>query len=300
MKKCKILCLNGGGVLAELEIHFLAMLPKEQQTLKGVDILAGVSAGALLAAAMATGKSFSEIDDVFQNRAKECFTKRFAAKINPLACPTYRSDTMESVLNDMIGKSATLGSVKRVYPDLNVILPSLNVSDDVYCPFHNLTHEWDHMHLVDLAMASAAAPTYFAGREMLGACYIDAGLIEVDPLLTSTTMAKKYLGVPFMAQRVMMLGSGMDRDPSPMPTKKYNNLSLLSIATDILAEYATLSNKIFTKMCGDGLGLNYWNFWNPVQVEGKIDDVDQIPRLVELADQHKDAFLKAWNEWLNG
>jgi len=262
-------------------------------------VLAGVSAGALLAAAMATGRSFGEIDTVFQQRAKECFTKRFAAKVNPLACPTYRADTMENVLNDMIGADATLKDVKKVYPRLNVILPSLNVSDDIYCPFHNFTHEHDNRRLVDLAMASSAAPTYFAGRDMDGKCYIDAGLIECDPLLTATTMTKRYLKAPFLAQKVLMLGSGMDRDPSPMPTKKYNNLGLLSIATDILAEYATLSNKLFTKMCGDGLGLGYWNFWNPVEVEGKIDQPDQIPKLIELADQHRTAFLSAWDEWYN-
>lgn len=300
MKRCRILCLNGGGVLAALEIHFLAMLPTDKQTLEGIDVLAGVSAGALLAASLATGHSFGEVDTVFQQRAKECFTKRFAAKINPLACPTYRSDTMEVVLNDMIGKNARMGDVKHLYPNLNVILPSLNVSDDIYCPFHNMTHEFDGLRLVDLAMASSAAPTYFEGRDMLGACYIDAGLIECDPLLTATTMAKKYLGAPFMAQRVLMLGSGMDRDPSPMPAKKYNCLSLLSIATDILAEYATLSNKLFTKMCGDGLGLGYWNFWNPVEVEGKIDDPTQIPKLIAMADEHRTEFLDAWEQWFNG
>ncbi len=297
MKKCRVLCLNGGGVLAALEIHFLAMLPRHKQTLDGVDVLAGVSAGALLAAAMATGRSFNEIDTVFQQRAKECFTKRFAAKINPLACPTYRSDTLEKVLNDMIGADVTLKDVKKVYPRLNVILPSLNVSDDIYCPFHNFTHEYDTKRLVDLAMASSAAPTYFEGRDMDGRCYIDAGLVECDPLLTATTMTKKYLGVPFIGQKVLMLGSGMDRDPSPMPTKKYNGLGLISIATDILAEYATLSNKLFTKMCGEGLGLGYWNFWNPVDVEGRIDQADQIPRLIELADQHRVEFLTAWDEW---
>lgn len=297
MRKKRILILNGGGVLSALEIHFLAMLPPEKQNLKGIDVLSGVSAGALLASALATGRTFSEIDVVFQKRAKECFTKRFAAKLNPIACPTYRSDTMENVLNDMIGKDITLGDVRAVYPHLNLIIPSLNVSDDIYCPFNNMVHENDEKRLVDLAMASSAAPTYFEGRDIGGACYIDAGIIDCDPLLTTTILTKKYLNTPFISQRVLMLGSGMDRDPSPMTTKKYNNLSLIGVATEVLTEYITLSNKLFTKMCGEGLGLDYWNFWNPVNVDGKIDDVAQIPKLIELADQHKDAFLKAWDEW---
>ena len=250
MKQCRILLLNGGGVLSVLETHFLAMLPKEKQTLEGVDVLAGVSAGALIAASLATGHSFSEVDDVFQKRAKECFTKRCAAKFNPFACPTYRSDTMENVLNAMIGTNVRLKDVYKFYPNLKLILPSLNVSDDIYCPFNNMTCEDGDKKLVDLVMASAAAPTYFEGRDIDGKCYIDAGLIECDPLLTATTLTKKYLRVPFIQQRVLMLGSGMDRDTTPMSIKRYNDLGLLGIATNVLREYATLSNKLFTTMCG--------------------------------------------------
>ena len=76
MKKCHILVLNGGGAMGAIETHFLSMLDTGKQTLEGIDLICGASIGGILAAAYATGKSFSEVDDVFQKRAKECFVKR--------------------------------------------------------------------------------------------------------------------------------------------------------------------------------------------------------------------------------
>ena len=115
----------------------------------------------------------------------------------------------------------------------------------------------------------------------------------------ATTMAKKHLGVPFMNQKVLMIGTGMDRDPTPMPTKRYNSFNILEVATEVLSEYTCLSNKLFVKQVADGLGLGYWNFWNPVNVEGKLADWKSIPKWVAEADKHKEGFLQAWNEWIN-
>ena len=298
MKKCKLLILNGGGAMGAIETHFLSMLPKEKQTLKGIDVLAGVSIGGVLAAAYATGEhSFTEIDELFQAKAKDCFVKRTAAKINPLACPTYDTASLEKVVREIIGEK-TLGDVKDSYPDLKLIIPSLNLTDDIYVPFTNINNDNDCIKLWKLAMMTSAAPSYYAGQELCGKVYVDAGLIECDPLMTATTMVKKHLGIPFIGQSVMMLGTGLDRDPTPMPPKRYNGFWLLQIATEVLSEYACLSNKLFTNMCAEGLGLGYFNYWNPVAVEGKLADWKSIPKWIEEADKHRDEFLQAWDEWM--
>ena len=298
MKKCHILVLNGGGAMGAIETHFLSMLDTGKQTLEGIDLICGASIGGILAAAYATGKSFSEVDDVFQKRAKECFVKRCAAYVNPLANPTYRSDCLEKVVRDMIG-DVKLGDVKRIYPKLKIIIPAVNLSEDVYVQFNNFTHEYDDIPLWKLAMMTSAAPTYYSGQDLNGDVYVDSGIIECDPIMTATTMAKKYFGVPFINQRVMMLGTGLDRDPTPMPPKRYESFNLLDVATEVLSEYTCLSNKLFVKQVADGLGLDYWNFWNPVNVEGKLADWKSIPKWVAEADKHRTEFLAAWDEWLS-
>lgn len=282
-----------------LETHFLSMLPETEQNLDKVDVLIGASIGGILAAAYATGqRSFKEIDDVFQARAKECFVKRCAAYLNPLACPTYKSSSLEKVVRDMIG-DVKLGDVSKRYPKLKLVIPAVNLSDDIYVQFSNFTHEYDDIPLWKLAMMTSAAPTYYEGQEWNGACYIDSGLIECDPIMTATTFVKKYLRVPFMKQAVLMLGTGMDRDPEPMPTKRYNGFTKLDVATEVLSEYACLSNKLFVKQIADGLGLGFFNFWNPVNVEGDLADWKSIPKWVAEADKHRTRFLSVWYNWLN-
>jgi len=298
MRKAKILVLNGGGCMGALETHFLSMLPTDQQNLEGIDLVVGASIGGILTAAYATGRQFSEIDDVFQARAKECFTKRCMAKLNPLACPVYRSDKLEAVVKDMVG-DVKLGDVKQIYPKLHVVIPALNLSDDIYVQFSNFTHDYDQIPLWKLAMMTSAAPTYFDGQELDGKVFVDSGLIECDPLMTAATMAKKYLGIPFVHQSILMLGTGMDRDPTPMPPKRYNSFNLLDVATEVLSEYACLSNKLFVKQIADGLGLGFFNFWNPVNVEGDLADWKSIPKWIADADTHRNEFLEVWDAWKN-
>lgn len=126
------------------------------------------------------------MDNIFQDRADECFKKRFMAKINPIANPTYDNDSIDSVLTDMIGYK-TMGDIKSIYPKLDLIIPSLNITDDSYKVFDNITEQDKDVRLKDIAGYTSAAPSYYSGRDYNGKCMVDGGLIEVAPLLTATT-----------------------------------------------------------------------------------------------------------------
>ena len=297
-RRCKILIICGGGVFGAIPAHLLGLLPTNRQTLDGVDVIAGCSIGGILAAAYAVGKPFYLIDAVFQEKAGVCFTKRFNAKINPLACPTYRNDTLDDVLAEMIGEM-TLGDVWRVYPKLKVIVPALDLTEDRYVVFENITKKYENVKLKDVGGYTSAAPSYYAGRDLDGHCIIDGGLIEVAPLLTATTEIKRRFGIPFMQMDVLMLGTGRDIAEEPMTLKRYNNLGLLGIATDVLRPYATLGNEMATRYWGQNMGFGHFNYFNPCIIDGKLDDVSLIPSLIKLADAHKDEFLRAWDEWFS-
>ena len=144
IKRTKVLIIAGGGIFGCIPAHFLGMLPTNQQNMKGIDVLSGCSIGGILAAAYAVGQPFGLIDTVFQQRAAECFTKRTMAKINPLACPTYRNDCIDKVLTDMIGE-ATLGDIKNIYPDLSVVIPALDLTNDKYIVFDNIRGKRDEV-----------------------------------------------------------------------------------------------------------------------------------------------------------
>ncbi|MBR4253905.1 MAG: hypothetical protein IKQ16_02330 [Lentisphaeria bacterium] len=297
MKRCKILIICGGGIFGCIPARFLSMLPTDRQHLNDVDVLAGCSIGGILAAAYAVGQPFGYVDAVFQRRAPECFVKRLAAKINPLACPTYRTDTLDRVINDMIG-GAWMSDVRKTYPGLSLVIPALDVTDDHYIAFENISGAWDRTPLADIAGYTSAAPTYYAGRDMDGHCLVDGGIIEVDPLTTATDTIKEHLRVPYMAMDVLMIGTGRDKDKKPLTPERYNALGYYGMAKDFLVPYATLSNKLATERHARQVGFGWFEYYNPLETDGKLDDVKQIPALIEETDKYREAFLQIWNEWL--
>jgi len=297
MKRYKVLVIEGGGIFGALPSHFLSMLPSDAQNLDKIDVIGGCSVGGMLACSYAIGRPFIYIDNVFQKRAKECFTKRFNAKINLLASPSYRTDTIDRVIHDMIG-DATIGDIKKHYPKLKFIVPALDITNDELIAFENITGKWDSIKLEKVAQYTSAAPSYFEGRALGDRCITDGGLIDVQGVLTAVAELKQNLGISFEQLDVFVLGTGEDIDPNPMTLSRYNNLSLLGIATDVLVPYAVLSNKLWSKKLCNAMGFHYYTYWNPIKTNGKLDDVSQIPELVKQADKYKDDFLNVWNYWL--
>lgn len=296
--RCKVLVICGGGIFGCIPAHFLGMLPTNAQHMDGVNVLSGCSIGGILAAAYAAGLPFGYVDTVFQARAKECFTKRLAARINPLACPIYRNDTLDSVIGDMLG-DVRMYEVRRAYPGLSLIIPALDLTDDKYLVFDNIRGKHEDIPLRDVAGYTSAAPSYFPGREYQGHCVVDGGIIEVAPLLTAVTCIKRNLRVPFLNMDVLMLGTGRDIDDEPLTPRRYDGFGLIGLATDVLAPYATLGNEMSTRYWGENLGLGSFVYFNPCRTNGKLDDVSLIPSLIEQTEQYRDDFLRTWEEWLS-
>lgn len=296
-KRYKVLVICGGGIFGAIPAHFLSMLPPEEQTLSKIDLLAGCSIGGILAASYATGKSFTTVDTKFQELASKCFEKRWMAVFNPLACPTYLNSSIDAVLDEMIGDKV-MGDVRNIYPNLDLVIPALNVTDDSYKVFDNITGADDHIQLSTIAGITSAAPSYFSGRELNGKCYVDGGMIEVAPLLTATTALKGKRGVPFEDMDVLMLGVGRDIDENPLTVSRYNGLTLLGMATDVIVPYVTLSNEMATRYWGEHIGYGHFDYFNPCVTNGAMDDTSQIQDLVTQTDKYKDLFLDSWYKWL--
>ena len=76
-------------------------------------------------------------------------------------------------------------------------------------------------------------------------------------------------------------------------------LGALGLLTDVLVPYETLSNKLATEKCAADLGLGSFTYFNPLETNGKLDDVGQIPSLIEQTEQYRDDFLRVWNTWIS-
>lgn len=296
MKRIKVLVICGGGVFGVLPSHFLSMLPEDQQTLKDIDVIAGCSIGGILSCAYAVGHKFSDVDKCFQERAKDCFKKRWQAKLNPLECPVYDSNSLYDVIQDMIGNNL-MRDIHKIFPKLSLVVPALNVTKDKPIFFQNITHEFEKVPLKEVAKMTSAAPSYFDCVEYNGDAVVDGGLLDVDGAITALTTVKELTGIPFMAMDVMILGTGQDVDKNPLTVKAYRKLNMLGMAYDVLRAYATLGNKETSKIHLRGLGCHILNYFNPVIIDGELDDWKQVPALVKEADKNKSDFLRVWNAW---
>ena len=138
----------------------------------------------------------------------------------------------------MLGK-IKLGDVRGWWPKLDLIIPTLNLTDDSYKVFDNIRHDDDDIELTELALITSAAPTYYAGREYKGKCFVDGGLIEVAPLLTSATALKHKRGISFCDMDVLMIGTGVEQKDHKISTAEYNGYNLLQMATKVIVPYVT-------------------------------------------------------------
>lgn len=296
-RKLYVLAVEGGGIFCCLPAHLLGMLPTSDQNLEGINVCCGTSGGGMLTCAYCTGKSFAEVDIAFQTRAKDCFTKRFAAKINPFAVPKYRTDTFDAVLQDLMG-DCKVSDVDSVYPGLKFIVPAIDVTNDILIPFQNINDEYADVKLKDISAYTSAAPSYFPARDFNGVALVDAGLCDVAGVLTAVTTIKRLMRVPFCEMRCLLIGTGNDVDPNPLTLERYNSLSLLSLATDVLIPYLTMANRLSTKLFCQSLGFDYFEYFNPLKTDGELDRVSQIPELVEQITPYREEFIDIWHTWL--
>lgn len=189
----KILSLNGGGARGLFTINVLAEIERiiEQQTGKSnvkageyFDLITGTSIGGILALGLAAGKSARELESVFRDQAPSIFPNRifWYKKLRAVFGARYSSKPLSDAVTSMIGAETTFGDLNR-----RVMIPAVNLSTgkpQFFKTPHNPSFNRDiRLTLLDAAMATSAAPTYFAPHycEDLDAYFADGGLVANNP-----------------------------------------------------------------------------------------------------------------------
>lgn len=238
----RLLCLNGGGarglftisVLAEIE-RIIASRTGNQNIKSGdyFDLITGTSIGGILALGLAAGKSARELEAVFFERAPKIFPSRpgWLNLVRTLFAPIYESRPLQDTVETMIGNDMTFNDLTR-----RVMIPTVNLSTgkpQFFKTPHNPGFNRDGpLKLVDAAMATSAAPTYFAPHycDDLKAYFADGGLVANNP---------SYIGLLEVFRDMR----------SDFPDASYKTVHILNIGT--LGEEYTVSPR--------ALGAKWWN-----------------------------------------
>lgn len=213
----RILSIDGGGIRGIIPATALTRL--EQQVGKPVrdcfDFIAGTSTGALIAAAAAAGIPAAQMLDVYTTRDAEIFTPpKVLADIKRLAVGyMYDPENIRKVLNSVLGTAA--GWTLNDSP-VRLLLTAKGID----------THPWyfvrdnprnsqitGKLGLVDCAVASAAAPTYFSPWTVSAAgqpvAMVDGGVgVTGNPVYQACVEAFYYDDFTAADTRVVSLGTG--------------------------------------------------------------------------------------------
>lgn len=203
----RILSLDGGGIRGLFTASFLTHIEEETNTrlIDHFDLLVGTSTGSIIALGLAAGVPAREILSFYQRDGPKIFADgpkwRWAFR------PKYSNDTLASAIRTILGDK-TLGELLAP-----VCVPSHELVDGhprVFKDDHHHTLHWGgHQPVWKVAMASAAAPTYFPSFQIEGHdAHIDGGVWANNPIVVGITEAVKYFEQPLDNIAALSVGTG--------------------------------------------------------------------------------------------
>lgn len=220
----RILSLDGGGMRGYVSANFLKMFVdlwgiEPTDLWKHFDVISGSSIGGIMALALSFGKSPEELLPFFTEDGPWIFTTSSStpssmpstlSKANtivggPFSSPTfYPSDTagigtqrLKTKLDNVFGTSVMtdLGATTVITSfEKNNVDPDYGKDTNTPVYFSNSTVVPSLMgqdfNIVDVAMATSAAPLYFPSWAIGDDLYIDGGIVQNNPAGLALNIAK--------------------------------------------------------------------------------------------------------------
>lgn len=215
----RAICLDGGGYLGLATAAFLAELERhfDFRAADHFDLFCGTSTGGIIALALASGKSAAEVVTLYEELGRTVFPQRFgrfsrARRFLRRFCRAkWRNEPLKEALENAFGDQ-TLGDLTR--RGRTVVVPALCLTNGKPRLFKT-NHHPDKLtahagyFLRDVALATAAAPTYFPPVTLTNPgnsvkeTFVDGGLFANNPALIAYTEARSYLEVEAKQIRIL-------------------------------------------------------------------------------------------------
>jgi len=212
-----VLSLSGGGFFGLYSVSVLAAIEKEagRPLARNFDLLAGTSVGGIIALGLAAEVPAAEIKSAFERNGTAIFSERPApttwwGTARDLARyvrkPKYQADALRRTIVDLVGAETRIGDLKHP-----VIVPAVNLTKgrpQIFKTPHHADFRTDlHLKVVDVALATSAAPTYFPVAEIGDALYADGGLYANSPDLLALHEAEHFFRRSAPTVRLLSIGT---------------------------------------------------------------------------------------------
>ncbi|HLY17703.1 MAG TPA: patatin-like phospholipase family protein [Bryobacteraceae bacterium] len=288
----QILSIRGGGIRGIIPCCCLMKLEAQLGglTRDHIDYCAGTSTGALLTAAVAAGVPASQLLAVYTERSKEIFTPTGVAAQGKRVVEGYMFDpkNVREVLGSVFGAAANWTVNES---PLRVMISATAMDGHNWFFVKDNTRNQrstGSVKLIDAAVASACAPTYFdhwtiAGIEGKSVSFFDGGAGgTANPAYQACVEAFEYDEFTANGTRLTALGTGYFPAPSDPPE---GLLKTIGWVTSTLVD--TSEDWVDSAVNRQWPGV--MRTFNPL-LPGDIDEADlsAVPALVEIGKEMAD------------
>ena len=304
-QKYRILSLSGGGIRGLMTAVWLNRLEKKlgSPLYQHFDLVAGTSTGAILACAVAAGKSTEEMIRVYRDRGREIFPAQPQQFFNRLSrlfnqgadAPRYDGKGLEQVLRDEF-KDDRFSELK-----IPTLITSYDLLNRAALVLKTAKAEHQSLPIWQVAKASASAPVYFPAQlltlEGTTIPAIDGGVVANNPAACAIAEAVRFNSAPSASGQIPLsqfvvasFGTGdVARPITISQSQEWGALAWVMPLIDVLFDGSADSvDYIARQLLEDS---NYFRFQTPVPKEnGAIDDASpkNLTELTQIADRYLD------------
>ncbi len=213
----QILSLSGGGYLGLYTVSVLAELERQtgRPILESFDLIAGTSIGGIIALGLSAGRSANDIKAAFLTHGERIFSAKppssgvFNSLLRTLVgMPRARYDPLHlrAVIECIVGQNKKLSDLLR--PTLVTAVNLTKGGPKVFKTGHHASYVLDwRLSVVDVALATSAAPTYFPIHRIGEQMYADGGMFANSPDLIAVHEAEQFLKVDRKDIYVLSIGT---------------------------------------------------------------------------------------------
>jgi predicted acylesterase/phospholipase RssA len=230
------------------------------QLFNSFDIITGTSIGGVQALGYAYGKSPDEMLQFFSSKGASIF---YYNSILPLSAykfsvimglPTYPTTfygqaPLQAALEAVFGTTLTLSDLPG-----KVIIPSWDAGEDASIIFSNITGFEPFMtgantEVVNVGLATSAAPLYFPSATVSGETLIDGGVYQNNPVTTAFSVARQ-LFPEAIRLCVLSVGTGVAHNAF-VPETALKLSSDPDLVSEVEQEMAKVRQKLLLKYPND-------------------------------------------------
>ncbi|TXN73037.1 CBASS cGAMP-activated phospholipase [Methylobacterium sp. WL6] len=214
----QILCLSGGGYRGLFTAEVLAQLEGQAGRPIGecFDLIAGTSIGGIIALGLGLGHRASAIRDAFIKNGSAIFPPQRPPRTGLLGKwdsyrayvggPKYQATALRQTVKGIVGEETLLGTART-----RILIPSVNMTEGrvqmFKTPHHPTLTRDQHRKVLEIAMATSAAPTFFPLATVGSSLYADGGLAANSPDACAVHEAVHFAGQNREDIRVLSIGT---------------------------------------------------------------------------------------------